>query len=210
MAFGAVLVQAGEGQAAGRFHDVCAMRVVTLNAIHSSFDHGMMLRQVEFGMGLQMALEAGGGILARVDDELAAPAAGLGVFAARPMAGFAAGLAAHFGVLDMDAGVRAGSESARDIGMAIKADAIADIGSARYFRRSDDGAGGGRAGKQPQTNCARAGHQSPTRAGAPGHGWTPEWWWWFSGNEWSRARKKAGMGKLRVRGNTSSSVEDST
>src|SRR5439155_501087 len=47
MALRAGLVQPRHGQSAVRFHDVAAVRVVTLDAVHPVFNHRMMLRQVE-------------------------------------------------------------------------------------------------------------------------------------------------------------------
>jgi len=46
----------------------------------------MMLWQVEFSMGLKMALKAGRRILSGINNELAAPAPCHDVFAARTMA----------------------------------------------------------------------------------------------------------------------------
>jgi hypothetical protein len=86
MALGTGFVQTGHRQAAGRFHDVVSMRIVALDAIHSRFNNGMMIRQIKFGVDFQMALVAACGILSGINDELASAAASLHVFASRPVA----------------------------------------------------------------------------------------------------------------------------
>jgi len=42
------------------------MRVVALHAIHPSFDHRVMLRQIKFTMHIKVALEAGARVLSRI------------------------------------------------------------------------------------------------------------------------------------------------
>src|SRR5437899_1020669 len=93
VALRAAFVAPGHGQAARGFENVASVRIMALNTVHPAFDHRMMLRQAELGMGFYMALEAWTGILARIHDELAAPAAGRDMLAARSMTGFAPGLA---------------------------------------------------------------------------------------------------------------------
>ena len=137
---GAILVQPRHGQSAGRLEDVSAMRVMTLDAIHAAFNDWVMLRQIEFSMGLQMTLETGRRIFSRVDDEFAASAAGLEVFAAGAVAGFAPGLSGEPRLSNVHSGVRTGGKHPGDVGVAIKAGFIADVSCARDFRRGDDGA----------------------------------------------------------------------
>jgi len=86
MTLGATLVEPRHGQAARPFENVAPVRIMTVHAIHPPLDDRMMLRQAEFGMGLKMALKTGGRIFSGIDNELAAPAPGLNVFAARTMA----------------------------------------------------------------------------------------------------------------------------
>ena len=62
------------------------MGIMALHAIHAALQDRMMLWKVEFGEGLEMTLEAGGWFFSRVDDELAAAAASLEVFAPGSMA----------------------------------------------------------------------------------------------------------------------------
>ena len=50
MTLRATLVQARHGESAGGLHDVVPVRVVTIDAVHHPFDHGMMLRKPELGM----------------------------------------------------------------------------------------------------------------------------------------------------------------
>jgi len=69
MALGAGFVPSRHRKAAGRLHNVQAVRVVALGAIHFAFSDRMMLGQVELGVDIEMALKAGLRILARVDDE---------------------------------------------------------------------------------------------------------------------------------------------
>jgi hypothetical protein len=99
MTLGASLVLARHRQPASRVHDVHAVRVMALDTIHPALNYRVMLRQVEFGAGFLVAPEAGFRVFAGIDDEFfetAAPGHG-DVFAARSMAGFAAGLTGHFG-----------------------------------------------------------------------------------------------------------------
>jgi hypothetical protein len=83
------LVQARHGEAAGGFHDVRAVWVVALDAVHPAFEDGMMLRQIEFGVGFQMTVETSGWVFAGIDDEFSPSTTGFDVFAARAVTGFA-------------------------------------------------------------------------------------------------------------------------
>lgn len=138
MTLSAAFIEARHGQAAGMFEDVGAVRIVALHAVHSPFDHGMMLGQPELSLGLQMALEASGRVFSRVDDEFAAPASGFDVLAARSMAGFATGLPDHLGGINVDSRMGAGGEHARDVGVAIVTGAITDVCGAGNFRGGHD------------------------------------------------------------------------
>src|SRR5258706_10084667 len=115
MTLGAIYVEARHGKSARRFHDVHAMRVVALDAVHFAFDDGMMLREVEFGMCFQVALKTGGGVLAGIDDELAASAARHDVFAGGAVAGFATPLAGEPGLFGGQSRVGAGPGSAAGV-----------------------------------------------------------------------------------------------
>ena len=86
MAFRAILVEPRHRQAACGLYNVGTMGIMALHAIHAALQDRMMLWKVEFGEGLEMTLEAGGWFFSRVDDELAAAAASLEVFAPGSMA----------------------------------------------------------------------------------------------------------------------------
>ena len=50
MTLSARLIQTGHGQARRRFHDVLAVGIMALNAVHLAFEDGMVLRKMEFGL----------------------------------------------------------------------------------------------------------------------------------------------------------------
>ena len=110
MALGTVLVQPRHGESAGGLHDVMAVGVVALDAVHHPFDDGMMLRQLEFGVDVQVALKAGGGILAGIDDEAAAAATDAHMFAGGAVARFAAADGGELDVVLAEAAMGAGGK----------------------------------------------------------------------------------------------------
>ena len=65
MALRATFVLPRHGQPARRFHDVAAVRIMALHAVHVPFDNRMMLRQIKFGVDVEMTLKTGRRILAR-------------------------------------------------------------------------------------------------------------------------------------------------
>jgi hypothetical protein len=146
VAVAARFVDAGHGQAAVGFHDVEPVWIVAVDTVHVAFKHGVVLRQVELGVDGEVALETGVGLFARVDDELATTAAGGDVFAAGAVTGFAALLAGHLCVGQVESGMRAGREGSRDVSMAISAGFVADVSGAFDLRRGVDGAAEGGAG----------------------------------------------------------------
>ena len=93
--------------------------------------------------------------MARIDDEFST-AAGGDVFAARPVAGFAAGLAGQRGIFKMHPRMRAGGESPDDFLMAIGAGLVADILCAGNLQRHQGGtrSGGTRNQKQSGQNSS--------------------------------------------------------
>ena len=121
-------------QPARRFENVPAMRIVTLHAAHVAFDDWMMLRQIEFRVDVEMTLKTGRRIVARIDDELRSTA-GLDMFAAGTVAGFATSLAGHRHVFKMNARVRAGGKFLDDFLVAIRAGLVADVMRAGNFQR---------------------------------------------------------------------------
>lgn len=139
VALGAGLVVAGERQAALGFHDVHAVRVMALDAVHLAFEDGVMLRKIELRVCLEMAGETGLRIAAGIDNELVG---GIGdVFAARAVAGFATLFADQAGLFQVQARVRAGGKGAGDGCVTVGTDAVADKGGALDGRRGHDGAG---------------------------------------------------------------------
>jgi len=141
------------GQAAGRFENVAAVRVVAGHTAHVPFDDRMVLGQVEFRLDVEMTLKAGRGVLAGVDDEFGA-AAGLDVFATGAVAGFAAGFAGHGRVGDVDPRVGTGREFPDDLLVAIQASLIADVVRAGNLQRHCDYSRRGGTGVQQERHAA--------------------------------------------------------
>jgi len=108
------------------------MRVVALDTVHVPFQHRMVLWQIELGVGLKMAVEAGRSVLAGIDDELSAPAPYLNVFATGAVTRFAAALSSYCCARKVDAGMRAGGEATHIIGVAVEAGAISNKSGTRY------------------------------------------------------------------------------
>jgi hypothetical protein len=107
------------------FEDVIAMRVMALHTVHVAFDDRMMLWQVKFCVDVKMTQKARGWIFARVYDE-AGTAAGLDVFTARTVAGFAARLASHCRIAGMNSSVRTGRKFSDNVLVAVCAGLVAD------------------------------------------------------------------------------------
>jgi len=151
VALRATLVLPGHGQPAVRFENITAMRIVAWHATHVSFDDRVMLRQIEFGLNIQMALETRRGIIGRVDDEFCV-AAGFNVFAAGTMAGFTAGLANHGRVLKMNPRMRTGGKFPDDLRVTIQAGLVSDTMRAGNFQRHHHFSGRGGTGIQKDGN----------------------------------------------------------
>lgn len=133
MALRAIFILTRHRQSAVRFHDVHAVRVVALDAVHFSFQHRMVLRKMKRRLYFQMAIQARLGLLAGIDDEASARAACRDVLAARPVAGFAATPAFHAVLVWMQTPVRAHRKDTVDFIVAICARLVADVG--RAFNR---------------------------------------------------------------------------
>ena len=121
------------GQSARRFENVASVWIVALHAVHVALDDRMVMRQIKFRVNVKVALKTGSGVFARVDDEIGTPR--LDVFAARPVTGFAAGLASHRRIARMNPRVRAGGEFLDDVLVAIRAGLVADIMRTGNFQR---------------------------------------------------------------------------
>ncbi len=159
MALRARFVQPRHGESARRFHDVRAVRIVALNAIHFSLQHRMMLRKMKFSLHFRMTFDARLRILAGIDDEFfqAAASAHRDVFAARTVAGFATELAGRPAVFQMQARVRAGGKNAGDFFVTVRAGFVADECRAFDLQWRDHGAI--RRGTGIQKHRPRAGDQ---------------------------------------------------
>jgi len=170
MTFGAGFVQARHGESgARRLHDVRAVRVVALRAIHLPFQHRVALRQPQFGVNLQMARQARLRIVSGIDDELTFTATGCDVSAARAVAGFASGLAGHVCAVDVDAGVRARGEPARDISVTFETRLVPDeTGAFDHGNFNDTALDGGTGRDDHGDHAAKSGKrdaQEPSTAG---------------------------------------------
>jgi hypothetical protein len=138
MALRAAVIQAGHGQPAGGSMNVRAVRVVALDAIHLALDHRMVMRQAELRVGVEMALETGGRIPARVDDKLAASAARGDVPAAGPVARLASGGHGLLEIIPIETSVRAGRKVSGDVCVAFRAGAVSDKRGACNVRGDHD------------------------------------------------------------------------
>ena len=156
MALAARFVQADHRDSFGRFHDVQAVRIVALHAIHLAFRDGMMLGKVEFGIDVQVAFVTSLRILARVDDELLPPGAShCDMFAGRAVARFTSVLARRLAAFKMQPRMGAGGERPGDVRVTIetgfvayKSCALNDRG--RHHRSLDSGTG-----FNQQSQCAK-------------------------------------------------------
>lgn len=84
MTLGAAFVEPRHRQSAGRFENVAAVRVVALNTVHFTLNHGMMLGQIKFSLNFEVALKARRRVFAGVNDEHVRAA--FDVFAGRAVA----------------------------------------------------------------------------------------------------------------------------
>ena len=120
---------------------------MALDAIHATFQDGMMLRQLELRMYIKVASETRLRVPARIDDQLSA-AAGLDVQTARSMTGFTPGGVVVGSAFDVQTGVRAGRKGASVIGMALDAGLVPDERCTFNLRRNYDAPGQRGAGRQ--------------------------------------------------------------
>ena len=126
MTLRAALVEPRHREPARRLHNVVTVGIMALDAVHDSFNDGMMLREFELGMDVQVALKTGARIFAGIHDEPAAPA-DADMLAGRAVAGFAAGNGSELDVIPAESSVRAGRERARDIRVAIHTGGVPDV-----------------------------------------------------------------------------------
>ena len=167
MALRAIFILARHRQSAVRFHDVHAVWVVALDAIHLSFEHGMVLREMKLSLRLEMAIQAGLGFLAGIDDEAPASAARRDVLASWTVARFTAAPAFHVAPVGMQPPVRAHGENTIDLVVAIRAGLVADVGRSFNRQRRNDPALR-RAGVDQQKQSPHTRAQDREKEEAPG------------------------------------------
>jgi len=134
MTAGTLLIQPRHAEPAGWLHDVEAVWIVALDAIHLSLAQGMVPGEIEFGVDFEVTGKTGLRLFPRVHDELPAPPAGRDVFASSSMTRFASRAAGHSRVLNVNARVRTRGECARVIRVAIDAAFVAHKSRALDFR----------------------------------------------------------------------------
>src|SRR6266568_1689514 len=166
MTLRAALVMPRHGQTTSRLENISPVRVVALDAIHAAFNHRMMLRQIEFGLGIQMTLKAGSRVFARVDDESSTTASCLDVFASRPVTGLAPGFSCQLGAFKVDARMGAGWKNPGDIGVAIVTGLVTNVSCARNLRRRHHRARNGGTGIDQHQERASYRRQKHPRHGA--------------------------------------------
>ena len=142
VASGTSLIEPRHGQSAFGLHDVHAVGIVAINAIHLAFQHRMMIGKMKLRLHVRMASETRLRVFAGIDDKFIEPAlAGRGdVFAARPVAGLATILAGHRAIPHAQPRVRAGRENTGNFRMTIRAGRVAHIRSAFNLQWHNDGA----------------------------------------------------------------------
>jgi hypothetical protein len=146
----AILIEPRHRETAGGLENIAAVWVVALDTIHPAFNHRVMLRQVELGVGSHMALKTSGWFFAWVDDELATPAPRRDVLAAGTVARFAARLTCALTILQMNPRMGARRELTNDLAVAIGAGFVADERCTRNNGWREHSAGRGRTRVQEQ------------------------------------------------------------
>jgi len=121
---GAGLIWSSHGKATRWLENVAAVRVVTLDAVHFAFNDGMVLRQMELSLDRAVAFKTGGWIAAGVDNDFSSAATTGNVETARSVARLTASLPRGPAILEANAGVRAGREDSRNVGVTLRASAV--------------------------------------------------------------------------------------
>jgi hypothetical protein len=155
MALSAPFIQTSHHQSPAPLVNIHSVRIVTLGAIHFAFPDRVMLRQINFGMSLQMALQAGGRVVTRINDQPTAPPACRHMPAARTMACLAAGRPREAGPFKVHSSMGTGREYAGNVGVTLRTNFVANEGSSRNGRWRDDSALHGRTGNQQNSACRR-------------------------------------------------------
>lgn len=176
MAFSAAFVQprhADRGPDAERsamrcLHDVRAVGIVALDAIHAAFQDGMMLGQLELSVDIKMTSETRLRVAPGIDDQFPATPS-LDVQAARSMTGFTAGGVVVGSAFDVQTGVGTGRKGASVIGMAFDTGFVTDESCAFNLRRNYDTPGHGGTGRQNDGRQREACDYSRRQDGAEIH-----------------------------------------
>jgi hypothetical protein len=146
---------------------------MALDAVHASFQHGMMLWQLKLYMSLQMTLQASSGIFSWIEDKFSSAATTLDVFAPGSMTSFAAGLLTKPSAFDMHSRMRAGRKHASYVRVAIEAGLVADVRRTWNVRRGNDRSSQSRTGEHHDARDPRKCQQSTAHQLPRPHEWTP-------------------------------------
>lgn len=147
------------------------MRIVALDAIHPAFEHGVMVREIELGVGFKVAIQAGGRVLAGIQNEFSPTAADFDVFTAGAVTGFASARTRFDIWCEMQAGVRAGGKWAGIVRVAGEAGLVAGVMSPGDFSGNEDLSRCGATGvEQRERGAAQAEGQEAQAAAKHGLG----------------------------------------
>lgn len=139
VALSTTLVQARHSEPSFRFEDVSTVWIMALGAGHFVLQHGMSLRQVQFGFHRSMALKTQGGIAPRIQNILPATAPLPHVEAAGSVAGFAASKANTLGRIQPNSSVRTRREIAADVRVTLRTNFISHEAGSLDGLRSQNG-----------------------------------------------------------------------
>ncbi len=169
----ALIVTTRHRQAARRLHDVHPVRIMTNHAVHLAFLQGMMMRQMELGLHIPMAIQACLRVASGIVDEHAQAAAGRRVLAARAVAGLAPGQTGRLSVGSVHPGMGTGVKRLADPGVTVVAGLIAHVARPRnldrHHLRPPELRAGSKAQPAGQTDEAKAKGES-FRSGSLLHG----------------------------------------
>jgi len=163
MALRTIAIPPRHGQTARALEDIAAVRVMAFRTMKPPLNDEVMDGRFKFGADREMATETGFRFAAGVDDEVR-PAAGLDVFAAGAVAGFASRAAGEIAAFRHQPRMRVGGKLVHEVRMALGANRIADEMRARDFQRRRHRArlqGGTRNQEQRRAN----GHSNQSRLG---------------------------------------------
>ena len=130
-------IDTGHRKSCRRFHNVQSMWIMTLDAVHFSFHHRVVIGQMELALSLQMALKAGLRIVARVGDELPSAAPGCDMETPGSVARLTSMQISRLRSWDLNLGVATHPKRTRNIGMTFEAGLIANETRARHVGRNN-------------------------------------------------------------------------